>query len=205
MSGQNVVQFDQNRRAPNAFPEDRTIAMVILLIFDAMILAGMVGIFMLTRAAADTAWPPVGQPWFPSEQMALSSVALIVSGVLVVLAARAWRSGEARRVGPLLFTAIALGAFFVCFQGVMWVSLIRRGLDLASSQHANFFCVVTGMHGANAVTALVLLSLTWMRLKPLRDGGGPRGSLNSTTFAAARILWYFVVGVWPVLFALLYR
>ena len=61
------------------------------------------------------------------------------------------------------------------------------------------------MHGANAVGALTLLGVAWLRLKPLRDHEGePRGSLSSSTFSAARFFWYFVVGVWPVLYLCLY-
>jgi heme/copper-type cytochrome/quinol oxidase subunit 3 len=204
MSGQNVIRFDPNRRSRSAFLEDGIIAMLIFLIFDAMMFAGMVGVFMLTRAAAGGAWPPAGQPWFPLEETAISTGALLVSGVLVFLSARAWEKREAR-IAPLLFTGIALGAFFVLFQGVVWVTLIREGLNLTSTLHGNFFCVIVGMHGANTVGALTLLGVAWLRLKPLRDHEGEwRGSLRSSTFSAARFFWYFVVGVWPVLYLFLY-
>jgi hypothetical protein len=48
------------------------------------------------------------------------------------------------------------------------------------------------------------MGAAWLRLKPLRDDEEPRGSLSSGAFSAARILWYFVVGVWPVLYLCLY-
>ena len=65
MSGQNVIPLDQTRRSRSAFLEYGTIAMLIFLVFDAMMVAGMVVIFLLTRAATGGAWPPAGQPWFP--------------------------------------------------------------------------------------------------------------------------------------------
>jgi cytochrome c oxidase subunit 3 len=203
MSGRNVIALPTNRRARSAFPEDGMVAMLIFLIFGAMIFAGMVGIFMLTRTAAGGAWPPAGQPWFPLEATAINTAVLLVSGVLVFLAARAWEKREAR-VRPLLFSAIVLGACFVFFQGVMWVALIRQGLTLTSSQHGNFFCLIVGMHGANVLGALIFLGVVWRRLKPLRDDEEQRGSLSRSTFSAARMLWYFVVGVWPVLYLSLY-
>ena len=195
MSGQNVIPLDPNRRARSAVVEDGTIAMLVFVIVEAMMFAGMVSAFMLTRAAAGGAWPLAGQPRLPLEETAVNTAALLVSGALVFLAAHAWEKREAR-VGPLLLAAIALGAFFVFFQGIEWVALIHQGLALTSSQHGNFFCLIVGMYGAHALGALLFMGLVWLRLK--------RGSLSSSAFSAARILWYFVVGVWPVLYLCLY-
>ncbi len=195
MSGQNVIPLHPKRRARRAVIEDGAIAMLVFVIVEAMMFAGLVSAFMLTRAAAGGAWPPAGQPRLPLEETAINTAALLVSGALVFLAARAWEKREAR-IGPLLLAAIALGAFFVFFQGIEWVALIRQGLTLTSSQHGNFFCLIVGMHGANALGALIFMGVAWLRLK--------RGSLSSSAFSAARILWYFVVGVWPVLYLCLY-
>jgi len=203
MSGQNVILLDPNRRARSAVVEDGPIAMLVFVSVEAMMFAGLVSAFMLTRAAAGGAWPPAGQPWFPLEETAINSAALLVSGALVFLAARAWEKREAR-IGPLLLTAIALGAFFVFFQGILWVAVIREGLTLSSSQHGAFFCLIVGMHGAHVLCGLIFMGIVWLRLKPLRDDGEPRGSLSSSAFSAARALWYFVVGVWPVLYLCLY-
>ena len=209
MNGQNVIRLDPNRRPRRAFLEQSTIAMIIFLIFDAMMFAGMVGIFLLTRTAAGEPWPPAGQPWFPPEETAINTAALLLSGVLVFLAARASKKPK-RRIAPLLFTAIVLGTFFVFFQGVVWVSLIREGLTLTSTQHGNFFCLIVGMHAANAVGGLIFLGIVWLRLKPFHDDDddddddGPRESLSSGTFLAARLFWYFVVGIWPCLYPCLY-
>jgi heme/copper-type cytochrome/quinol oxidase subunit 3 len=60
------------------------------------------------------------------------------------------------------------------------------------------------MHGANALGALIFLGVVWLRLKPLREYEESRGSLSGSTFSVARILWYFVVGVWPLLYLILY-
>ncbi len=204
MSGRNVISLDPNRRVRSAVVEDGAIALLVFAAFEAMMFVGMVSVFMITRAAAGGAWPPAGQPRLPLEETAVNTAALLVSGALVFLAAHAWEKREAR-VGPLLVAAIALGAFFVFFQGIEWVALIRQGLALTSSQHGNFFCLIVGMHAANVLGGLIFMGVAWLRLKPLRDDGEPRGSLSGSAFLAARILWYFVVGVWPVLYLCLYR
>ena len=199
MSGQNVIPLHPNRRARSAAVEDGPVAMLVFVIFEAMMFVGLLSAFMLTRAAAGGAWPPAGQPWFALEETAFNSAALLLSGALVFLAARAWE-----KRGALLLAGIVLGAFFVFFQGIAWVTLIRQGLTLTSSQHGSFFCLIVVMHGANALGALIFLGSSWLRLKPLRDSEEPRGSPSSSAFSAARILWYFVVGLWPVLFLCLY-
>ncbi len=204
MSGRNVITLDQSRRARKTFPEEGIVRLLVFLIFDAMILTGMVGAFVLTRAATGATWPPAGQPWFSHVQTAINSAALLLSGVFVFLAARTWEKQQGR-IGPLLLTAIMLGIFFVFFQGVMWVSLIRQGLTLSSSQHGNLFLLVTATHVAHIVTAVIFMSTAWLRLKPFRDDDDqPRGSLTTSTFLAARLLWYFTVAVWPPLYLSLY-
>jgi heme/copper-type cytochrome/quinol oxidase subunit 3 len=60
------------------------------------------------------------------------------------------------------------------------------------------------MHGAHVLGGLALLGVVWLRLEPVRYGGQPPGSLSSSTFSAVRILWYFGVGLWPVLCLSLY-
>jgi heme/copper-type cytochrome/quinol oxidase subunit 3 len=194
MSGQNLIPFQSSRRARGAL-EDAAIAALVFVTVEAMMFAGMVSVFLLTRAAAGDAWPLAGQPLLPLQETAVNTAALLVSGGLVFRAAHDWQKWEARKA-PLLLAAIALGAFFVFFQGIEWVALIRYGASQSSSQYSNFFCLTVGMYGAHALAAVTLLGIVWLRLK--------RGSLASGTFSAARILWYFAVGVWPVLYLCLY-
>jgi heme/copper-type cytochrome/quinol oxidase subunit 3 len=203
VSGQNVIRLDPRQRARRAPIAGGTLAMLVFVAFEAMMFAGLVGAFMLTRATSDGIWPPSGQPWFPLGETIINTAALLVSGALVFRAGRVWERGAAR-IGPLLLAAIALGLFFLFFQGVVWVTLIREGLTLTSSQHGIFFCLIMGMHGANTVGALIYLGVAWLRLKPLSDVEEGRGELSSGTFSAACVLWYFAVGAWPVLCLFLY-
>ncbi len=204
MSGQNVIPLDPSRRAPRkSFLENGTISMLIFLIFDAMILAGMVGAFVLTRAAADSAWPPTGQPWFPLGETAINSAALLVSGVLILRAAHLWKKRETR-VAPLLFAAIVLGVSFLFFQSVIWISLMRQGFTLASIPHGPLFYLIVATHGVHVLGAVIFMGIAWLRLKPLRDNGDLRGTLSNDTFSAARFLWYFSAFTWPILYLCLY-
>ncbi len=52
------------------------------------------------------------------------------------------------------------------------------------------------MHALHAVIALGVLAYAWIRLT--------RGWLVSSQLAAAEVFWYFVVGLWPFLYLVVY-
>lgn len=193
----------RNVPAPGPVVAVPVIAVAVIVIAVALMLAGMVITFLLTRATAGDPWPPAGQPWFPAGETILNSAALLASGALVFRASLAWQNPESR-IGPQLLAAISLGAFFLFFQGVVWLGAIQQGLDPTPSHHGKFFCLIMGMHAATVLGGLIFLGFAWLRLQPLRDDVPPHGSLQASTFKAARILWYFAVGSWPVLCLLLY-
>ena len=85
----------------------------------------------------------------------------------------------------------------MAFQGAEWVALIRQGLTLSSSTLGSFFYLIVGLHALHAVAALGLLAYTWLRLR--------QGWLAQSQLAVAQVFWYFVVGLWPILFAVVYR
>ena len=92
--------------------------------------------------------------------------------------------------------ALLLGAFFVCFQGVEWAKLLREGLTLTSSNHGAFFYMIIGMHALHALVAILALSIVYARML--------RGTVTYAGFRATQIFWYFVVGVWPLLYLRVY-
>jgi len=171
------------------------LAMLIFVSAEVMLFAGLISAFLILRATAAGAWPPAGQPRLPLEETALNTAALIASAFLLWRARRAFADTPAHAVRPLSI-AIGLGAFFVLFQGYEWVMMIRQGLTLTSSNHGSFFYLIVGLHGIHVVAGLSVLSWAWWRLR--------RGFLASSSFGAAQVFWFFVVGLWPILYLLVY-
>ncbi|MDJ0864999.1 MAG: heme-copper oxidase subunit III [Myxococcota bacterium] len=167
---------------------------VIFVFTEIMLFAGLISAFMIVRSGS-VVWPPPGQPRLPLEATAFSTAALLVSAVMLYRAQRAFSQERASARRPLL-AAIGLGGFFVLFQGFEWVRLIADGLTLTSSTHGGFFFLIVGMHALHAVAAILALVHVYRRLQ--------RRMLNQSTFAAAQVFWYFVVGVWPVLYLRVY-
>jgi heme/copper-type cytochrome/quinol oxidase subunit 3 len=151
------------------------LGMLIFAVAEAMLFAGLVSAFSIIRASA-VVWPPRNQPRLPVEETAVNTAALLASGVLLFL--------------------LLLGVFFVTFQGAEWVRLIGQGLTLTSSSLGSFFYLIIGLHALHAVAAVALLACAWLGLR--------RGGLASSQLATAAVFWYFVVGVWPVLYYRIY-
>ena len=168
--------------------------MLIFVFTETMLFAGLISGFTIIKASA-LVWPPPGQPRLPVEETALNTAALLASGLLLYIARRRFNENRTAARTPLLL-AMLLGAFFVVFQGAEWVALIGQGLTLTSSTLGSFFYMIVGLHALHAVVALGLLVQAWRRLG--------RGFLASSQLATAEVLWYFVVGLWPVLYAVVY-
>jgi heme/copper-type cytochrome/quinol oxidase subunit 3 len=170
------------------------LGMLIFVIAEMMMFAGMMSAFSIVKAGA-LGWPPPGQPRLPVEATAFNTAVLLASGVILFFANRAYARNRdlAKR---LLFTAIGFGAFFVALQGFEWVSLIRQGLTLTSSNHGSFFFLIVGMHGLHAIAGLTVLGSAGFKFS--------KGLLAPSRFVAAQIFWYFVVGLWPLLYFMVY-
>ncbi len=170
------------------------LAMLIFVIAEMMMFAGLMSAFLIVKSGA-LGWPPPGQPRLPVEATAFNTIVLFASAAFLFVANRTYARNRNLAKRPL-FAAIGLGAFFVSFQGYEWASLIRQGLTLTSSNHGSFFYLIVGMHGLHAIAGLSALAGAALKLS--------RGRLAPSSFAATQVFWYFVVGLWPVLYLMVY-
>jgi cytochrome c oxidase subunit 3 len=164
--------------------------MVIFVITELMFFAGFISAFTIMRGSA-VIWPPPGQPRLPVAETAFNSVLLLASGLILFAGARRFRS-QPDRTRQVLLVALLFGAAFVALQGREWVQLLAQGLTIQSSALGSFFYLIVGVHALHAVVAIGVLFQLWLRMG--------RESVPRPTLAAAEIFWYFVVGVWPVLY-----
>jgi cytochrome c oxidase subunit 3 len=175
-------------RQPPLLPS-AVLGTLIFVIIEAMMFAGMISAYLIIQTSG--VWPPPDQPRLPVEETAVNTAALMLSGVLLYVASRAYRRERSAARIPLLLT-ILLGAFFVIFQGVEWVALVGEGLTLTSSTLGSFFYLIVGMHALHAIVSLGFLVSSLVLLQ--------RRRLSRSTFAASQVFWYFVVGLWPILY-----
>ena len=166
------------------------LGMSLFILTEIMLFAGMISSFTIVQASA-AIWPPPDQPRLPLEATAFNTLALFGSGLFLVMAQRRFNTDRASARMPLI-ASIALGAFFVVFQGWEWVSMLAQGLTVTSSILGSFFYLIVGTHAAHAIVSIGLLLQAWRRLET--------GWLQPSQLATAAVLWYFVVGAWPVIY-----
>lgn len=166
------------------------LGMCLFVLTEIMLFSGLISAFSITRASS-AIWPPPNQPRLPVEETAINTLALFASGLLLYWAQRRFEQDRASAKAPLI-ASIALGAFFVLFQGWEWFSMLAQGLTLTSSTLGSFFYLIVGTHALHAIVALGLLIHTWRRLA--------RGWLHPSQLATTAVFWYFVVGAWPVVY-----
>jgi len=186
-------RMNPRKREP-AVPSN-VLGMIIFVVTELMFFAGLFSAFMIAEGMAVDGWPPAGQPRLPVEETALNTVALLASGVALYFAGRRFDDEPARATG-LMALSLFLGSFFVVFQGVEWVMLIREGLTLTTSTHGSFFYVMVGIHALHAVIAILSLGWALWRLR--------KGILDKSQLTTVQVFWFFVVGIWPVLYWQLY-
>jgi heme/copper-type cytochrome/quinol oxidase subunit 3 len=166
--------------------------MLIFVFTEIMFFAGLISAHAIVRSqAVGEMWPPYGQPRLPVEETALNSLALLVSGVVLVFAWFAYRRQPSGARIPLLLS-IVLGGAFVALQGREWAALLAEGLTMQSSAYGGFFYLIVGTHGVHAVCALAALIWAFHRLD--------REQLTSAQLGTVSTFWYFVVLVWPFLY-----
>ncbi len=166
------------------------LGMSLFILTEIMLFAGMVSAFSIVRASA-AIWPPPDQPRLPFEATAINTLALLLSGVLLFVAQRKFAEDRQSARTPLI-AAIALGTFFVVFQGWEWVSMLAQGLTMTSSILGSFFYLIVGTHALHAIVAIAMLLHIFRRMQ--------HGWLHGSQLATAAVFWYFVVGAWPVIY-----
>jgi cytochrome c oxidase subunit 3 len=85
---------------------------------------------------------------------------------------------------------------FVAVQGFECVKLISYGLTLKSSSYGSFFYLIIGAHALHVAIALFFLL---RQVAPMRNG-----TIKAEAFYTLQAFWYFVVGIWPFLYAVVY-
>ncbi len=158
---------------------------------EVMLFMGFISALTITRAGArGMAWR-LPAPILPATSTAFNTTALLASGAMLYVAQRQWRVGS-RAAERSLAAAWLLGAAFVVLQGREWWRLLAAGLTLQSSSLGAFFYLIVGAHAVHAIGALTALGVAWWSLH--------RGRLSPGLLLGAATFWYFVVGIWPIIY-----
>jgi len=152
--------------------------MAILLMAEAMLFAGLISACMLLRARAETTWPPADQPRLP---MAVTNVNVVVL-LLSAYTLRRAKQPDLRRTA--LTQTLCLAVLFLLVQGAEWSRLLLHGAGAPHTPYTAVFYALIGTHALHVIAGIAIL--VWVRLN------------------VASLYWYFVVGLWPILYVFIY-
>lgn len=174
------------------------LAVLLFLGAEGMFFAGLLSRFVVFRLGS-VVWPPPFQPRLPVVVTAINTLILLCSGYTMYRAVRAIRRGNRRGLVQGLGVTAVLGAIFLGVQGYEWIRLLRFGLTPSSGVYGSTFYTLIGCHAAHVFGAVVWLLIILLLAR--------RDRFTSTQYVGVevcRMYWYFVVGLWLVLFGLVY-
>jgi cytochrome c oxidase subunit III len=183
-----------------AVPNSR-VAIVMLMVAESMLFTPLIGGYIVLRGSGGSgaAWPPPGQPMLP---LAVTWVNTCVLAASCVTMARAWRALGRIQTGRLrasLVETALLGSTFLAIQGIEWVRLVQFGLRLSGGIYGATFYALIGFHGLHVLAAVCWLLWVVARFR------GDRFTLRRTHGVdLCALYWFFVCGLWAVLFPLVY-
>lgn len=173
---------------------DGAIGMSLLIATELMFFAGLISAYLVNKAGA--IWPPVGQPRLPVEITAINTLILLFSSITLYLFKKKYAEANEKK---LLLATMLLGLAFVTLQGIEWLKLVQFGLTTTSSLYGAFFYTLIGAHGFHV---LVGLSILLYLLFSVRKNSSDEKAFNKIFVCS--MYWYFVVGIWPILYILVY-
>jgi len=165
---------------------------VIFVITEAMFFTALISAYLVIRAGAGLRWLPPSDVRLPVGATAINTIALLISGALMLLSVRLFAKDYAKARWAFIGSMV-LGMAFVIFQGKEWVGLISVGMTMVSGVFGACFFLLIGIHGLHAVSAIIAMGYL-----------GIKGVLQIEQLQAMTIYWLFIVIIWPLLYRLVY-
>ena len=172
-----------------------------LLIFlgtEVMFFAGLISAFLILRAGSGV-WPPFDQPRLPVAVTGINTFFLLISGYTIYRALEAIRRGSQQNLTAWLLATGILGIVFISVQGYEWIRLVSYGLTVSSSIYGATFYTLIGAHALHVLAAMI--ALLFVFTKSLSQ---QYSEAKHTGVELCQMYWLFVVGIWPVLYILVY-
>jgi len=150
------------------------LGMMLLVGTETLVFSSFIGAYIVLRAAA-AHWPPFGAPALPVDLSIFNTLLLLVSAGLVFR--------------QQIVATFASGVVFLLLQAVEFHRLYAQGLTLKTGTYGALFYTLISCHGLHVVGGLGILAVAFRK---------------RTWGEYAAMYWYFVTGVWLVLFGILY-
>lgn len=185
-----AIPLKRTPPVPNA-----VLGMLITDVVEVMFFSALISAYLVIRAGAGLRWVPPPNVRLPVESTMLNTIFLLISGVLMLLAVF-WHKKSPSLSRWAFLGAMVLGTTFVVLQGREWLNLLSLGMTIGSGVFAATFFLLIGSHAIHAITAIIAMLILWMWAQ--------RGYYRADHVQAMMVYWMFIVGIWPVLYRLVY-
>jgi len=182
------------KKSKRAIPNS-VMGMALFVLTETMFFTALVSAYLVIKAGYGYWAPPQGLT-LPVAMTGVNTFVLLLSGALLFLAGRSAAKDKNRLALQQIVASVVLGAVFVCVQGYEWIGLITYGFTLKSSVFAGTFFLLVGAHAIHALAVLLFLGY---HCRVFYQKG-----IDKEFLTALQILWLFVVGIWPILYGVVY-
>jgi heme/copper-type cytochrome/quinol oxidase subunit 3 len=174
------------------------LAMVIFIFAEVMFFTGLIGAFLVFRFSGQP-WPPPFQPRLPVGVTAVNTVFLLASSYTFIRAKKSIKNDDSQGLCNFLALTASLGLVFLLTQGYEWLQLLNFGLRVSTGTYASTFYTIVGAHAFHVSSAVL-----WLLVVLIRAWRGHFSPENAIAITTCGMYWHLVVGLWPVLFFLVY-
>ena len=198
-SAHHEPSHDKHVEHVSAPPHVCKFGMIVFLLSEAMLFAGLIGGYIVLRLGS-AQWPPSADlPALPKVLTGCNTLVLIASSLAFHMVEVSVKKGKTGR--RWLFLTILLGAMFLCGQTFEWTHLYHEGLWFNTGGiYGSTFFVLTGFHGAHVFIGVMLILWCFLRQCLFK-------SFSKTSHVAldnVGLYWHFVDVVWVFLYTILY-
>ena len=188
-----VLSQSPRFRVHGAMPHPE-LGMILFILTELMFFVALISSYLIIKSKVGD-WVPPASVVLPVRVTALNTFFLLVSGASLFWAGIRFQSRKKASLRPYLI-AIILGITFVGIQGMEWINLISYGMTMTSGIFGACFFLLIGAHGLHAIGGVSVL--VWFLPKVAS------GQISCSGFRAIQYFWFFIVGVWPALYGLVY-
>jgi heme/copper-type cytochrome/quinol oxidase subunit 3 len=173
--------------------------MVMLVVTDAILFAGLLGSYFYLRFQYGPQWPPDGIDKPDLLKPLVMTALLLPSSLPMVWAEHGIRRGQRWRLRSGLAATLVLGAAFLILQASEYAEKLPK-FTMTTDIYGSLFYVTTGFHGMHVLVGLTMV--TWLLAASVQAGSF--GVHRHERLRNAAIYWHFVDAVWAAILFSLY-
>lgn len=172
--------------------------MVLFLLTDLVIFAGMIASYFYLRFVTSDVWPPPGIENPKLLNSGVETALLLTSSAPLVWADLGIKKGKRLRLMIGLSVTIVLGMCFLSVQYIEYAATLKK-YGPTTNSYGSLFFMITSFHGLHVLTGVLMLVFVLI--------AALAGRINQEQHVRVRMValfWHLVDAIWVAIFLTLY-